>query len=100
MYQDLNAFVIISVNTVSAERTFSKLELLKIYLRNSMIQEKLRNLAILPIEHSMAEILTLMVSSTLLLNRKPEKKNLIIKIFTKNKMVILVQYTLSNQYDR
>lgn len=44
MYQDL------TVTTANAERTFSKLKLIRNFLRNSMGQERLRNLAILTIE--------------------------------------------------
>ena len=42
------------VTAASSERSFSKLKLIKTYLRNSMGQEMLRNLAILSIEHSKA----------------------------------------------
>lgn len=47
-------FITIPVTTASAERSFSKLKLIKTYLRNSMGQERLSGLAILSIEHSMA----------------------------------------------
>ena len=47
-------FLTIPVTTASAERSFSKLKLIKTYLRNSMGQERLRSLAILSIEHSKA----------------------------------------------
>ena len=47
-------FVSIAVTTASAERSFSKLKLIKTYLRNSMGQERLHNLAIPLIENSMA----------------------------------------------
>ena len=47
-------FVTIPVTMASAERSFSKLKLIKTYLRNYMEQKRLRNLAILYIEHSMA----------------------------------------------
>ena len=43
-------FVTIPVTTASDERSFSKLKLIKTYLRNSMGQERLRNLAFLSIE--------------------------------------------------
>ena len=45
----------------SAERSFSKLKLIKTYLRNYMEQKRLRNLAILSIEHSMTQNLNLYV---------------------------------------
>lgn len=47
-------FLTIPVTTASAERSFSKLKLIKTYLRNSMGQDRLSNLAILSIENSMA----------------------------------------------
>ena len=45
-------FVTIPLTTASSERSFSKLKLKKTYLRNSMRQERLHNLDILSIEHS------------------------------------------------
>ena len=47
-------FLTIPVTTASAERSFSKLKLIQTYLKNSIVQERLRNLAILSIEHSKA----------------------------------------------
>ena len=44
-----------SVTVASAERSFSKLKLLKSYLRSSMSQERLNDLAILCIEKNMLE---------------------------------------------
>jgi hypothetical protein len=44
-----------SVTVASAERSFSKLKLLKTYLRSSMSQERLNGLAILCIEKNMLE---------------------------------------------
>ena len=43
------------VTVASAERSFSKLKLLKSYLRSSMSKEKLNDLAILCIEKNMLE---------------------------------------------
>ena len=44
-------FVTIPVTMASSDRSFSKLKLIKTYLRNSKGQERLRNLAILSIEY-------------------------------------------------
>lgn len=41
--------------TASAESSLSKLKMTTIYLRNSMEHERLQNLAILSIEHSMGQ---------------------------------------------
>lgn len=43
------------VTVASAERSFSKLKLLKTYLRSTMLQERLNGLAILSIEKNMLE---------------------------------------------
>ena len=44
-----------SVTVASAERSFSKLKLLKFYLKSSTSQERLNDLAILCIEKNMLE---------------------------------------------
>ena len=45
------------VTVASAERTFSKLKLIKNYLRNSMEQNRLSDIALLNIEKEQANIL-------------------------------------------
>ena len=45
----------ISVTVASAERSFSKLKLIKSYLRSTMSQERLNGLAILSIEKELVE---------------------------------------------
>ena len=45
----------IPVTVASAEKTFSKLKLIKSYLRSTMSQERLSGLAILSIENKMLE---------------------------------------------
>ncbi|XP_020262945.1 uncharacterized protein LOC109838929 [Asparagus officinalis] len=45
----------VPVSVASAERSFSKLKLIKTYLRSTMAQERLGNLAILSIEHEMLQ---------------------------------------------
>jgi len=44
----------IPVSTASAERSFSKLKIIKNYLRNTMTQERLSALAVLSIETKIA----------------------------------------------
>ncbi|KAL0423574.1 UNVERIFIED_CONTAM: hypothetical protein Sradi_0892200, partial [Sesamum radiatum] len=46
-------FLIVPMIVASAERSFSKLKLLKTYLRSSMLQERLNGLAIFCIENDM-----------------------------------------------
>jgi len=50
----LRIFCTIPVTTASAERSFSKLKIIKNYLRSVMGQERLSNLAILSIEKDIA----------------------------------------------
>ncbi|XP_065662817.1 uncharacterized protein LOC136085439 [Hydra vulgaris] len=53
----LRIFLTLPVTVASCERSFSKLKLLKNYLRSSMGQERLTNLAILSIENPLAKSL-------------------------------------------
>ena len=55
----LMLYLTIPVTVVSAERSFSKLKLIKTYLRSSMGQERLSELAILSIENCRARALDL-----------------------------------------
>jgi hypothetical protein len=50
----LRIILTIPVTSASAERSFSKLKLIKTYLRNTMTQNKLSGLAMLSIENEMA----------------------------------------------
>ena len=54
------------VTVASTERSFSKLKLLKSYLRSSMSRERLNDLEILCIEKNMLEILMLTLLSMIL----------------------------------
>ena len=55
----LMLYLTIPVTVASAERSFSKLKLIKTYLRSSMGQERLSGLAILSIENCRARALDL-----------------------------------------
>lgn len=59
VYPNLNTafriFLTLPVTVASCERSFSKLKLIKNYLRTTMKQDRLTNLAILSIEKSMAK---------------------------------------------
>jgi len=50
----LRIFLTMPVTTATCERSFSKLKIIKNYLRSSMYQERLSNLSILSIEHEIA----------------------------------------------
>lgn len=50
----LRIFLTLPVTTASCERSFSKLKLIKNYLRSCMEQGKLSNVAIISIEHAIA----------------------------------------------
>jgi len=54
-YKLLVLFVTLPVTVATAERSFSKLKLIKTYLRSKISQERLDNLAILSIENAEAK---------------------------------------------
>lgn len=51
----LRIMLTIPITTASAERSFSKLKIIKNYLRTTMIQERLSDLAIISIENEICE---------------------------------------------
>ena len=55
----LRIFLIIPVTVASGERSFSKLKLIKTYLRSSIQQERLNSLAIMSIESDISRSLNL-----------------------------------------
>jgi len=79
LYKDvLTACVIFTslpVTVASAERSFSKLKIIKNYLRNSMAQEKLTNISILNIEHNSTQDLNINQVIDNFANKKARKKN-------------------------
>lgn len=54
LYLAFKILLILPVSVASSERSFSRLKLIKSYLRSTMIQERLSSLAILSIEHKIA----------------------------------------------
>jgi len=71
-------FLTIPVTVASAERSFSKLKLLKNYLRNSTSQERLSNIAILNIERSRTTELDIDKIINNFANSKARKKNFLL----------------------
>ena len=51
----LRLFLTLTVSVATAERSFSKLKLIKSYLRSSMLQDRLFNLSLISIEHETVE---------------------------------------------
>jgi len=67
-------FLTIPITVASAKRSFSKLKLIKNYLRNSMSQNRLSNIVILNIERSRTDELDIEKIIDNLLMLKQEKK--------------------------
>ena len=67
----LRIFLAIAVSVATCERSFSKLKLIKNYLRSSMSILRLRNLATLRIEQQLTDIISIL---TLPLTNLPTKK--------------------------
>ena len=68
-------FISLPVTVASAERSFSKLKIIKNYLRNSMGQERLSNISILNIECSRTKELNVSKIIDDFPNQKARKKN-------------------------
>ncbi|XP_074369147.1 uncharacterized protein LOC141710286 [Apium graveolens] len=66
--------VTIHVTVVEAERTFSRLKLIKSYLRSSMSQDRLNGLALLSIENELASSLDYSKIIERFTSQKPRKK--------------------------
>jgi len=69
----LHILLTIPITSAGAERSFSKLKLIKNYLRNSMSQQRLVGLATLAIEKDVSEKKTMKPSSKTLPHKKIEK---------------------------
>ena len=63
------------ISNATGERSFSKLKLIKTYLRNSLAQDKLSNLALLSIENNILKSLnTTEITKIICVNMKKRKK--------------------------
>jgi hypothetical protein len=69
------------INHASGERSFSKLKLIKTYLRLSMSQERLSSLPTLSIENSIAQNLDFSELIKKLLQARMREKSTLIKTF-------------------
>ena len=71
----LMMFLTVPVTVASAERSFSKLKLIKLYLRSTMSQERLKALAILSIEQNRARKVNFNAVIDIFADQKSRKKN-------------------------
>ena len=61
------------ISNATGERSCSKLKLIKTYLRNSLAQDKLSNLALLSIENNILKSLYTTEITTIFVNMKTRK---------------------------
>lgn len=71
----LRFFLTVCVSVSSCERSFSKLRLIKNYLRSTMSQSRLSNLALLSIEHKIAKTMDMDDVISKFANLKARKKH-------------------------
>ena len=69
-------FLTLPVTVASAERSFSKLKIIKNYLRNSMCQDRLSGLPLLSIEAAMAKSMDVDVLINVFANMKARRKSI------------------------
>ena len=62
------------ISNATGERSFSKLILIKTYLRNSLAQDKLSNFALLSIENNILKSLNTTEITNIFVNMKTRKK--------------------------
>jgi len=67
-------FIPLPVTVATAERSFSKLKIIKNYLRNSMGQERLNNISLLNIERTRTQELNVNKIIDVFANQKERKK--------------------------
>ena len=69
----LNIYLTMPVTVASGKRSFSKLKLIKTYLRSTISQERLNNLAMLSIENDIAKTIDLEIILRDFANKKARK---------------------------
>ena len=62
------------ISNATGERSFSKLKLIKTYLRNSLAQDKLSNLVLLSIENNILKSLNTTEITNIFVNMKTRNK--------------------------
>ncbi len=70
----LRILLTIPITSASAERSFSKLKIIKNYLRNTISQKRLTELAMIAIEHETADTLEFKKVIELFASKKSRKK--------------------------
>lgn len=79
MYNDIFSaciiFITLPVTVANAERSFSKLKIIKNYLRNSMSQDRLTNISILNIERGRTKELDINKIIQIFATKKARKQN-------------------------
>jgi hypothetical protein len=88
-------FLIIPVTVASAERSFSKLKLIKNYFRNSTSQDRLTNIAILNIEREKTTELEIDKVINNFANLKSRRKNFL-KYFQCFYLINVASFILHN----
>ena len=69
----LRIYLTMPVTVASGERSFSKLKLIKTYLRSTISQERLNNLAMLSVETDITKTLDFKIILKLFANKKSRK---------------------------
>jgi len=69
----LRIFITIAVSVATCDRNFSKLKLIKNYLRSSMSTLRMRNLAILSIEQQLTDEINFDIAVEEFANKKARK---------------------------
>ena len=70
----IRIYLTLMISNATGERIFSKLKLIKTYLRNSLDQDKLSNLALLFIENNIVKSLNTTEITNIFVNMKTRKK--------------------------
>jgi len=90
----LRIFLKVAVSVATCERSFSKLKLIKNYLRSSMSTLRLRNLATLSIEQQLTDNINFDIAIEEFANKKARKVTVYkIVVFISETKIVLIFYT-------